>query len=65
MLKINYPKQTYTSQITEEINICSHVISDGQFMTGEDAARVLIAAQLSGIQEITEQGVVVKNRCPV
>lgn len=41
-------------------NICSHVISNGQFMTGEDAARVLIAAQLSGIRAITELGVVVK-----
>jgi len=45
---------------TELTNICSHVISNGQFLTGEDAARVLIAAQLSGIREITELGVVVK-----
>jgi len=41
-------------------NICSHVIRNGQFMTGEDATRVLIGAQLSGIREITELGVVVK-----
>jgi len=44
----------------ELTNICSHVISNGQFMTGEDAARVLIAAQFSGIREIVKQGVVVK-----
>jgi nitrogen fixation protein NifB len=41
-------------------SICSHIISNGQFMTGEDAAQVLIEAQLSGIRKIVEQGVVVK-----
>ncbi len=41
-------------------NICSHVIYNGKFMTGEEGARALISAQLSGIQEITQLGAVVK-----
>lgn len=41
-------------------DICSHIIFNGQYMTGEYAARWLILAQLAGIEEITKLGGVVK-----
>ncbi len=41
-------------------NICSHVIYNGKFLTGEEAAQTLIGAQLSGIREIARLGAVVK-----
>ena len=40
--------------------ICSHLVFHDLFITGEEAARRLIAAQLSGIRRITELGVFVK-----
>lgn len=40
--------------------ICSHIQYQGQYLTGEYAARFLIAAQLAGIREIVSQGAVVK-----
>ncbi|HBC94137.1 MAG TPA: nitrogen fixation protein NifB [Pelotomaculum sp.] len=41
-------------------DICAHITYNGQYMTGEYAARWLVLAQLVGIKEITGLGVVVK-----
>ncbi len=41
-------------------SLCASIFYNGQFMTGENAARWLILAQLSGIEKIAKQGVVVK-----
>ena len=40
--------------------ICSYVIHDNQYMTGEIAARWLILAQLAGIKKAVDCGMVVK-----
>ncbi|OIQ60874.1 FeMo cofactor biosynthesis protein NifB [Moorella thermoacetica] len=41
-------------------SICSYIFYNGQYMTGEIAARWLILAQLAGIEKIARLGVVVK-----
>lgn len=41
-------------------NICSYIIYNGQYMTGEIAARWLILSQLAGIEKIARLGAVVK-----
>ena len=41
-------------------NICSHIVYDGQVMTGLAAARWLIQAQLTGIEKVVRLGAVVK-----
>lgn len=41
-------------------NICAHIIYNGQYMTGEYAARWLVLAQLAGIEKIARLGAVVK-----
>lgn len=40
--------------------ICSYIKYNGQYMTGEHAARWLILAQLAGIKKVAELGAVVK-----
>lgn len=40
--------------------ICSHIVYNGQYMTGEHAARWLILSQLAGINKIAKLGAVVK-----
>jgi len=40
--------------------ICAYIVYNGQYQTGEDAARWLIMAQLSGIAKIVKLGAVVK-----
>ena len=46
------------AQIEKEI--CTHIRSGDLYVTGEEAARQLIVAQLSGIRRITSLGVFVK-----
>ena len=41
-------------------NICSHIVYNGQYLSGADAARWLILAQLAGIEKIAKLGVIVK-----
>lgn len=41
-------------------HICSYIVYRGQYMTGKEAARTLIEAQLAGIKKISALGIVVK-----
>jgi Predicted Fe-S oxidoreductases len=41
-------------------NICSYILYHDQYMTGHDAARQLIEAQLAGIKKISTLGAIVK-----
>ncbi len=41
-------------------HICSHIVYNGQLLTGPYAARFLIAAQIAGIRKIVSLGAVVK-----
>jgi len=41
-------------------NICSYIQYNGQYMTGEHAARWLVLAQLAGIKKVSQLGAVVK-----
>lgn len=41
-------------------NICTYIVYNGRHMTGEDAGRWLILAQLAGITKAAELGMVVK-----
>ncbi|NPV92789.1 MAG: radical SAM protein [Firmicutes bacterium] len=41
-------------------DICAYIVYNGQYMTGELAARWLITAQLAGIKKITRLGAIVK-----
>ncbi len=41
-------------------NICSHIVYNGRYMTGKEAALWLLLAQLKGIKKINELGAVVK-----
>lgn len=41
-------------------NICSYIVYNNQYLTGEYAARWLVLAQLAGIEKIAKLGAVVK-----